>query len=82
MKYAFLPTFSGTYEENTNMRKTFETAGYNIDNSKGCNGLEKERIDITHPDNDEFTTNSIYYIAKPFLSGYARQQNKSETFNN
>lgn len=81
LKYAFLPTFSGTYEENTNMRKTFETAGYNIDNSKGCNGLVKERIDITHPDNDEFTTNSIYYIANPFLSGYARQQNKSEILN-
>lgn len=81
LKYAFLPTFSGTYEENTNMRKTFETAGYNIDNSKGCNGLVKERIDITHPDNDEFTTNSIYYIAKPFLSGYARQQNESEILN-
>lgn len=82
LQYAFLPTFSGTYEENANMRKTFDAAGYTIDNSKGCNGLVKERIDIAHPNNDEFTTNSIYYIAKPFLSGYARQQNKSETFNN
>lgn len=82
LKYAFLPTFSGTYEENANMRKTFDAAGYTIDNSKGCNGLVKERIDIAHPNNDEFTTNSIYYIAKPFLSGYARQQNKSETLNN
>lgn len=81
LKYAFLPTFSGTYEENENMRKTFNAAGYNIDNSKGCNGLVKERIDITHRDNDEFTTNSIYYIANPFLSGYARQQNKSEILN-
>ena len=72
LQYSFLPTFSGTYEENENMIKTFKVAGYNVDVSKGRNGLIKERIDITHPNEDEFTTNSIYFIAEPFLDGYAK----------
>lgn len=66
LKYPTLYTYSGTYEENKKMRRTFETAGYTID----CSEIRKDRVNMKSPEDKTSYTFSISYIAGPILLGY------------
>lgn len=70
LKFPTLCTYSGTYEENEGMRATFQNAGYVVDVNKGKDGMAKDRVDKTHPEDESLYTNSVYYIAKPILEQY------------
>ena len=70
LKFPTLCTYSGTYEENAEMRSTFEAAGYIIDTAKGKDGIIKDRVNKECPEDESLYTNSVYYIAAPILDQY------------
>lgn len=75
MRFKFMNScfFTGTYEENQNMKHIFEKAGftehlfYDPETDSVSNRI-KERINLNFPDDDSKMTNSIYYNANSILN--------------